>query len=155
MPFRLSVLVVLALVSGSALARSDEHAALSQSPISTQRPTVADRIGLAIEARTVLADRTAPNPAFDCKDASQVERRVAALQELDAFIRSTATGLVNAAPTLELRALMDERLAPVVSQHRAHMAAALAALRDLPLVRERPALSADVARLTEKATQAY
>lgn len=151
----LQALVLLGLLSGGALARPDQSASLRPEPATSANLAIADQIGLVIQARMMHVDHAAPTPGVDCRDASLVEKRVAALAELDAFTRITVSGLVNAAPSLELRAMMDERLAPVINQHRSDMAAALAALRELPLVREKPALSADVARLTEKAAQAY
>ncbi len=114
---------------------------------------LADQIESLIAMRAAMMERTAPQPATNCKDEGEVARRLTALAELDGFARSTVAGLIDAAPSLELRAMTEEKLMLVMLEHRAGMRTAYGNLLDLPVVREKGALAADIARLAEQAAR--
>ncbi len=155
----LKALVLVAAIAPAALARVDGGgpttlAVLSPSVTKTTPvPTIADQIGAIIAMRTAMVDRTAPQPAADCKDPGAVTRRLAALAELDTFTRMTIKGLIDAAPTNEFRTAVGEQMIPVLLQHRAEMTATLENLMELPLVREKSTLSAAVEQLADQAAR--
>jgi hypothetical protein len=157
----LNVLLTVTLLSAPAIARTggDERsyksAALPRAGVDQEHaaPSLADQIGVLIEKRTALVDRMAPQPAVDCKDPTQVTRRLAALTELDTFARATIAGLIDAAPSNELKSITSEKLVLVLVQHRTEMNTAVANLMELPLVRERRDLSEGVARLADQAAR--
>ena len=93
-----------------------------------------------------MMNRTAPQPALDCRNPNDVTRRLAALKELDVFARTTVAGLIDAAPSGDVKAVTSETLTPVLMNHKAEMTAALDDLMKLPLLRTQKALAADVAR---------
>ena len=130
-------------------------ASLPLSPVlQAQAPvTLADQIGRLIEMRSAMMNRTAPQPALDCRNPNDVTRRLAALKELDVFARTTVAGLIDAAPSGDVKAVTSETLTPVLMNHKAEMTAALDDLMKLPLLRTQKALAADVARLAEQAAR--
>ena len=154
----LRVLVLIAAVAPAAQARVEGGgatlAALPPAPsYSTPAMSFADQIGAVIAMRTTMVDRAAPQPTADCKDPGAVQRRLAALADLDAFTRTTINGLIDAAPTNELKTATSEQLIPVLLHHRGEMTATLLNLMELPLVREKSALSAAVGRLVDQAAR--
>lgn len=155
----LKALVLIATIAPAAQARVDGNgpttlAALSPSGAKTAPVlTIADQIGAIIAMRAAMVDRTAPQPAADCKDPGAVTRRLTALAELDDFTRMTINGLIDAAPTNEFRTAVGEQMIPVLLQHRQDMTATLEDLMELPLVREKSTLSAAVVRLADQATR--
>jgi len=96
----------------------------------------ADRIDTLIAGRWAIMDQVAPQPAANSHDPKAVARRLAALQDLDAFARMTIDGLIAAAPSSELRILTSEELTPVLLVHQEEITAALVELMALPLVQE-------------------
>ena len=152
-------LVVLSLFAAPAFASSGDGS-FKTAALPTARPaleapqvTLADQIGRLIEMRAAMVDSAVPQPTADCSNPADVTRRVAALRELDAFARTTVAGLIDAAPSNEVRAITSERLTPLLLRHRAEMNAALDDLMKLPLLRGEKALAADVARLAEQAAR--
>jgi hypothetical protein len=152
------VLFLLFVITPAAQARVDSSMTIIASipPASandTAAPTLADKIGDILDMRAQMTDRMAPQPTADCEDPKVVARRLAALESLDAFVRMTVNGLIDAAPNSELKASASEDLAPVLIRHRQDMSANLMDLIELPLVREMSGLSKDVVRLTEQAAR--
>jgi hypothetical protein len=105
----------------------------------TESSFLQDQVARMIQTRFEMLDRLAPQPLSDCADRSQITRRLDALQELDTFTRTTIDGLINAAPTYEMRLKADENLAPVLAQHEEIIAAALKRLHNLSLVQSESA----------------
>jgi hypothetical protein len=116
-------------------------------------PRLADQISSIIEMRTMMMDRAAPQPGTDCADPQAIARRLAAIAEMDAFTRTTINGLIDAAPSSDLKTATSEELAPVLVNHRRQMSAALRSLMELPLVREKGALAAKIGRLADQAAR--
>jgi hypothetical protein len=94
-----------------------------------------EQIDSLIQMRVTMMDRMAPYPASDAVDPALIARRLAALQELDAFLRQTVTGLTGAAPSNETRIALGEMLVPMLDKHERTITAAFAALLEHPLVR--------------------
>lgn len=155
--------LLLCLTAAPAYARGDgsERTFAAIPPVTAPQadaPTFADRIGTIIGMRTQMVDRLAPQPTADCTDPQIVARRVAALKELDSFARMTINGLIDAAPSSELKAEASEELTPVLLRHRQDMTSALYDLMELPLVREKgtPAaktVAEEVVRLADQAAR--
>lgn len=161
-PSSKTVAVLLLLLSAPVLARTSDADRINKTPaLSLTLPgqdlldpaTLADQIDSMIAMRTAMMDRTAPQPDVGCLDPQQVTRRLDALAELDSFTRSTVAGLIEAAPSSELKAETAEELSPVMTHHRAEMSTALIGLMNVSVVREKPALAADVARLAQQAAR--
>lgn len=134
------LMVVGALTAASqAFARGGETSVASISPSApiAQVPAFAERIVMLIDQRSQMVDQIAPQPAANSTDPAAVARRLAALQELDAFVRVTVDGLINAAPSAALKAATEDELAPVMLVHQDEVAIALVELLELPLVNEK------------------
>jgi len=155
--------VLVCLATSPAFARGDvgERTLAAIAPMNAPQadaPTFADRIGAIIGMRTQMVDRLAPQPTAECSDPQVVARRVAALEELDSFARITINGLIDAAPTSELKTETSEQLTPVLLRHRQDLTAALYNLMELPLVREKGTPAAakvadEVVRLADQAAR--
>lgn len=126
---------------------------LTNSRAATGARSFADQIDAVIEMRSMVMNRTEPQPAADCADPKAVTRRLAALEELDSFVRGTISGLINAAPSSELSAEASAELAPILFRHQQDMTESLSGLMELPLVRGKSFLAAYVVRLAEQAAR--
>ena len=148
-------MIVAAAPAAQAGIGADEtrSAAFAPAPKTVTAHGFADRIASIIEMRTVMMDRAAPQPADDCADPRAVEQRLAAIAELDAFARTTINGLIDAAPSSDLKAAASEELSPVLVNHRSQVTAALNSLMELPLVRAKKTLAAEVGRLADQAAR--
>lgn len=156
----LGVFLMIAAIAPAAQARVGANeatfAAIAPATLPKAAPTAqgfADRVASIIEMRTMMMDRASPQPAADCADPQAVERRLAAIAELDAFTRTTIDGLIDAAPSSDLKTATSEELTPVLVNHRQQMTAALRSLMELPLVRAKDALAAEVGRLADQAAR--
>ncbi len=114
---------------------------------------LADQVSGMLGLRTRMTDQMAPQPDADCADLQAVARRLAALEAQDLFVRTTINGLIEAAPSLALKATTSEALSPILIRHREDLDAALMQLMGLPLVRETGTLAADVVRLADQAAR--
>ncbi len=156
---QLFALVLFVLTAVPALARVDGNetalAALAPSSIQSNpdAPRLGAKIGMILDMRAKMTDRMAPQPQADCKDPQAITKRLAALEALDAFVRTTVNGLIDAAPSSDLKAAASEDLAPVLIRHRQDMGATLMDLMELPLVREKSGLSKEIVRLAEQAAR--
>jgi len=136
----LAAILLLGVVSEPAQSRGSAHDAGVYALRAPEAASVAHRLSLQDQIATLLdgrrsaIDRFAPLPAVSVTDPAQVSRRLAALQDLNAFAQTTISGLIDAAPTLELRRQLSEKLTPVLARHEAAVAEALLAMLDLPLV---------------------
>ena len=152
-------LLLAAVMASPAHARVDSGAAsfAAVTPMANinanAAPQISDQINSIIEMRTLMMDRAAPQPTTDCTDPKMVLRRVAALRDLDTFARMTINGLIDAAPSSDLKAATSDELAPVLIHHRQVVTASLRTLLDLPLVRAKSDLAADVGRLAAEAAR--
>lgn len=129
-------LVVLACLPGHAWARGDAVAAISRSAVqaAAPAPSLADQIDALLAARFAAANMT---PVAD---------RRAALEDLRQFAQVTVEGLIGAAPSSEVRSLMDARLRPILARHQTNIAAALSTLDGRPPIQVRsPASASDFA----------
>jgi len=156
----LFALLALMTVALPAQARVDgsERAMAAIAPASlsntaSEAPGLGNRIGAILEMRAHMTDRMAPQPKADCTDPQEIARRIEALKALDAFVRMTVNGLIDAAPSNELKAAASEDLAPVLIRHRQDMQANLLQLMELPLVREKAVLAGDVEQLAVQAAR--
>lgn len=120
-PFSVTHAIVAALLlclpASAGWARGDAGAPaaprMMQAPAAA--PAVADQLDALLAARFEAAGSV---PAL--------EARRQALQMLSQFAAMTVEGLIEASPDAEMRALMDDRLRPILDRHQANIAAALA-----------------------------
>ena len=138
--FKALVLICALAPAAHARVGGGESTLAAISPVTAPQadaPSFADKIGAIIEMRTMMVNRVAPQPAADCTDPQAIARRLSALKELDLFTRMTINGLIDAAPSSELKSEASEDLTPLLLRHRQDMTAALYNLMELPLVREK------------------
>ena len=119
---RLALVLSLCLPAAAASASVNSNADVSaRSERTASAPAssaaVADQLDTMLTARFVATVRI----------ASASERRKA-LEELRAFAAMTVEGLIDAAPSAEARASIEENLTALLAWHQGEIAAALAAL---------------------------
>ncbi len=156
----LRTILLLIAVAPAAQARVDANetalAALAPSVISRSAVVasqLADQVNAVLVMRAQMTDRAAPQPAVGCTNPNEIARRLEALKALDAFTRVTINGLIDAAPSSELKAAASEDLTPLLIRHRQELSATLLDLLELPLVRGTESLAADIVRLADQAAR--
>ncbi len=115
--------LLLCLPASTGWARGDAGASVEsrEAEVSAPAPTLADQLDALLTDRFVAADNV---PA--------AEARRQALEDLGQFAAMTVEGLIDASPSGETRALMEDRLRPVLVRHQHSIAAALAAFGERP-----------------------
>ena len=137
----LTVILLMGVVAEPSYARGSAHEAgilASRTPeaASTEHGfSLQDQISGLLEKRRSAIDQLTPLPSANEANPEQISRRLAALQDLNAFAQATVSGLIEAAPTIELRRQLGDKLIPILVEHEREVAEALVAMLDLPLVR--------------------
>ena len=136
----LAVILLMGVASEPAFSRGSAYepglfaARTPEAATADRGVALQDQISDLLQSRRSAVDRLTPLPAANDSDPEQISRRLAALQDLNAFAQATISGLIEAAPTLELRRQLGDRLMPVLVHHEREVAEALLAMLDLPLV---------------------
>lgn len=137
----LAVVLLMGTATEPAYARGSAHEAgllalRAPEPASAEHGfSLQDQISGLLEMRRSAIDQLAPLPPANAASPEQISRRLAALQDLNAFAQATVSGLIEAAPTIELRRQLGDKLMPILDDHEREVAEALVAMLDLPLVR--------------------
>ena len=118
---------------GDAGARPRPETMQMSGEVNTQ-PSLPRQVVALLTARFAAMNAVTPQPLPDATDAKSIARRLEALQELSAFGKETVNGLIQAAPSDEMRAYLEERLTPALAAHQQRISANLEALLNHPLV---------------------